>query len=138
MRINKDIYLKDVLLVSGFTHNPLSVAQLIVDSRAKWTFLPSHCMIKKQEIDEIMGIGKMTRDLYVIEATLENHYCHLFNPKEMRIEKLHAFLGHPSLSTLKHMKMFAGKLIEANMKLFENCNICMKAKKCRDPFHVLN
>lgn len=47
VRINKEIYLKEVMLIPEFIHNLLSVAQLIADSKANCTFLPKHCIIQK-------------------------------------------------------------------------------------------
>lgn len=103
MRINKHIYLKDVMLVPVFTQNVLYVAQLFKDPSAKCTFLPRHCIIQGQEAEEILGIGKALGNLHVIEAVVKNHYCNLFDPKEMTLEKCHVFLGHPFITTLKHM-----------------------------------
>lgn len=138
VRLNKDIYLKDVLLVPGFTHNLLSIAQLVKDSKAKCTFMPGHCLLQRQETDGIMGIGKMLGNLYVIEIVMENHYCNLFNPKVMTVEKWHIFLGHPSITTLKHMKMFSGQFTDSVIEALENCEVCLQAKRVRDEFPILN
>lgn len=48
------------------------MAQLIQDSVAKCTFLATHCIIQSKESDKILGIGKMVKNLYVIEAVVEN------------------------------------------------------------------
>lgn len=72
----------------------------------KFTFLPSHYLIRKQESDKIVVIGKMVKNLYVLEIVVEKYFCNMFDPREMTISQWHIFLGHPSITTLKHMPVF--------------------------------
>lgn len=136
-RISKHLFLKDVLLVPGFKHNLILVAQLVVDSVARCTFLPSHCLIQGKDSDKILGIAKMIRNLYVIEGVVENYYCNLFDPRKMTIQQWHVFLGHPSLSTMRHLEGISEKFTESVVKELEQCDVCLKAKHCREPFPVL-
>lgn len=138
VRVNKDIYLDDVMLVPDFTHNLLSVAQLVKDSQAKCVFLPQRCIMQNQSIEAVLGIGKMVNNLYVIETAMENHYCHLFDPRDMDIHKWHVFLGHPSISAMRHMAVFKGLFSEESVKTIEKCEICLLAKQSRNEFPVLH
>lgn len=132
--INKNIYLKDVLLVPGFTHNLIFVAQLIHDSVAKCVFLPTHCIVQGQEHDKILGVGKMIKNLYVIKGVVENYFCNLFDPRKMAARQWHIFLGQPSITTMKHIKGITERFTDDLVNELEQCEICMKAKQCRDPF----
>lgn len=85
--MSKDIFLKDVLLVHGFTHNLLYVAQLIQDSKFKFIFLPTHCVIQARENDKVLGMGKMMKNLYVIESIVENHFYNVFDPGELTAQQ---------------------------------------------------
>lgn len=129
----------DVQYVLGFTHNLLSVAQLIQDMSLKYVFYPTHCIVQKGHIDdELWGVGKMKRNLYLIEYVLEKYYCNFFNSKDMTVQKLHVFLGHPSITTMKHMNIIDGKFHADDLKVLENHEVCTKAKETRDPFPTLN
>lgn len=39
----------------------------------------------------MLGIGKMVKNLYVIESVVENHFCNFFKPQDMTVDKWHAF-----------------------------------------------
>lgn len=60
----------------------------------------------------ILGIGKMIRKLYVIESVVENHYCNLFDPQKMTTRQWHIFLGHPSITTMKHIRGITERFTE--------------------------
>lgn len=87
-RISKEVFLKDVLTVPGYINNLIFVAQLIKDSGVKFTFLPTHCIIQKQENDKILGIAKMVHNLYVIDTAIEKHFYNIFDPREMTIQDI--------------------------------------------------
>lgn len=113
-RVSKDIFLKDVLLVHGFTHNLLSVAQLIQDSNVRFSFLPTHCLIQSQGTDKVLGVEKMMKNLYML------------------------YIGHPSITTLKHMRCITCGLTKEIITKLEQCEVCLKAKQIREPFPILN
>lgn len=137
-RVSKNIFLKDVLLVHGFTHNLMSVAQLIQDSKVRLTFLPTHCVIQAHDNNKVLGMGKLMKNLYVIESIVENHFCNMLDPGEMTAQQWHVYIGHPSITTLKHMRCVSGSLTEEVVAELEQCEICLKAKQSSDPFPVLN
>lgn len=80
----------------------------------------------------------MDRNLYVLDTVVENHFTHFFKAEDMTLEQWHSFLGHPSLTTMKHMKQLSGRFHEAAKQAIQNCEICIKAKHARDPFPLLN
>lgn len=102
------------------------------------SFYKSHCLIQRKDSEQVLEIGKLEKNLYVIESTVENHFCNFFNPKEMTLENCHVFLGHTSLSTLRHMKVLKGQFTHDILESIKNCEICVKAKHCKDPFPILN
>lgn len=86
-RVNNEITLYNVLYVQGFTHNLLSVAQLIEELGVRCTFYRTHCLIQRKDSDHVLGVGRVEKNLYMIQSTVENHFCNFFNPKEMTMEK---------------------------------------------------
>lgn len=138
VRLNQDIVLSNVLYVPGFTHNLLSVAQLIQENEVKCTFYQSHCVFQTGNSEQVIGIGKMEKNLYVMETVSENHFCHFFREEDMNLEKWHQFLGHPSLSTLQHMKNLRSQFKQEIVEAIKTCKICMRAKQTRDSFPILN
>lgn len=138
MKLTKDIFLVDVLFVPGFTHNLLSVAQLIQELDVKCTFYPTHCIFQKQETDQLMGVGKMKNNLYIIESITEKFCCNLLNPNSMTVQEWHAYLRHPSISTMKHMDIVGRKYNDEELRTLENYEVCLKAKQCRDQFPILH
>lgn len=95
VKVTKDILLANVLFVSGFTHNLLSVAQLIQEMDVKCFFYPTHCVFQKQQTDQLMGVGKMKNNLYIIESIIEKFYCSLLNPNSMTVQDLACLFGTP-------------------------------------------
>lgn len=86
VQLNAEIILRDVLYLPGFTHNLLSVGQLIQDSGIKCTFYQTRCMFQKMSNEKVIEIGKMERNLYVVDAVVENHFTHFFRAEEMTLE----------------------------------------------------
>lgn len=74
----------------------------------------------------------------MMETVVENHCCNMFDLKGMTIQKWHVFLGHPSITTLKHMKMFSGQFTDEIIEAIRNCEVCLKAKQPRESFPILN
>lgn len=89
VKLNKYVLLVDVLHILGFTHNLLSVAQLIHDFGIKCIFYKDHCVFQKDHSDHLLGVGRMVGNLYVIHSTIENYYVNFFNPKKMTIGVTH-------------------------------------------------
>lgn len=73
VRLTKDIVLTDVLFVPGFTNNLLSVAQLLQGSGIRCIFYPTHCLFKDTYDNRTIAAGRMERNLYIFETTVENH-----------------------------------------------------------------
>lgn len=137
-RVSKDISLVDVLYVTCFTHNLLSVAQLVHIVGLKCIFYPTHCIFQKEQTNELVGVGKMKGNLYFIESVLENYYISFFDTKKMTAKDWHIFLGHPSITAMKHLNIGEGKFHSEALEVLENCEICLKAKQTREEFPVLN
>lgn len=47
------------------------------------------------------------------------------------------YLGHPSITAMKHMKIAGTPFHRDTLEVMENCEICYKAKKTKDPFPTL-
>lgn len=80
----------------------------------------------------------MDMNFYIFETVVENHFTHLFRTEEMSLQDWHRFLGHPSITTLKHMPQLSEKFVAEQVQAIEQCEVCMKAKMTGDPFPILN
>lgn len=134
VRLTKEIILTDVLYVPGFTNNLMSAAQLIQGSGIRCIFYPTHCIFQNTHDNRTIAAGRMERNLYIFETTVENHFLHLFRTEDMTLERWHQFLGHPSISTMRHMNQLSGMFRQQAVEAVEQCEICMRAKLTRDPF----
>lgn len=85
VRLNQDIVLSDVLYVPGFTHNLLSVAQLIQDRGIRCVFYETHCEFHRISDGKLIGTGRMQHNLYILDTIVENHFTHLFRTEEMTL-----------------------------------------------------
>lgn len=45
-------------------------------------FLPDSLLFQRGNTDQVIGIGRMERNLYIIEIMAENHFCHFFREKK--------------------------------------------------------
>lgn len=137
-QINKNLFLHDVLFVPEFTHNLVSVARLIKEAGVQCLFYTTHCVFQKEKTGAVLGIGKMKGNLYVLESLIERQYCHLLRPSEMSILDWHVFLGHPSASTMQHLKIITNNFSKDDLQLIRDCDVCLRAKQTRNPFPQLN
>lgn len=138
VRLNKSVLLDEVLYVPGFTHNLLSVAQLVKTLDIKCTFHPTHCIFQRNNTDQVVGIQKLKGNLYVMDTVTEKYYLSFFNPREMDVRDWHIFMGHPSITAKKHMKIAGTPFHRDALEVLENCEICYRAKQTRDPFPTLD
>ncbi|KAH6790644.1 Cation efflux family protein [Perilla frutescens var. frutescens] len=101
--LNRDITLHNVLFAPSFTHNLLSVGQLAKELGGKVQFLASHCIIQRLNSEAVLGICKMKKYLYVFPQ--QPVVSCIANIVEIGSEilELHRLLGHPSLTTMKHI-----------------------------------
>lgn len=136
-RLNNDITLTCVLFVPEFTHNLISIAQLIQESGVRCLFYKTHCVFQKEGTDAVLGMGKLRENLYIYEEVVERHFCNLFRPMEMSLRNWHTFLGHPSISTMKHLPFLTEQHEEESFETLRNCEICLRAKQTRNPFPQL-
>lgn len=138
VRLNEDIALLNVLYIPGFTHNLLSVARLIHDSGIKCVFYTSHCVFQQDNTDRILGVGKMEKNLYIMQGPAEAFHVSFTNPKNLSLAEWHVCMGHPSLQTMKHMKVFTDKQLLDIDDVIKDCEVCVQAKQSRDVFPILN
>lgn len=85
----------------------------------------------------MFGIGKMEHNLYILSTVVENHFTHFIRSEEMTLAKWHKFLGHPSITTLKHMPQLHGQFRDEVVRAIEHCETCIRAKHTREPFPLL-
>lgn len=70
--LNSKLLLENVLLAPTFTHNLISVAQLVTEMGVRSTFLDTHCVIQKKSEDSIVCLAQAVGKLYVVNPG--SHY----------------------------------------------------------------
>ena len=87
-----------VLSLSQFYFNLISVSKLIHTLNCSISFILNHCLIQDLSTKHIMGRGRESRGLYILETEVSKSvaYSGVVTPL-----KLHCCLGHLSLPLLK-------------------------------------
>ncbi|KAL2904156.1 Retrovirus-related Pol polyprotein from transposon RE1 [Bienertia sinuspersici] len=145
VKVTPDIRLENVLFLPEFKHNLISLSRLL-EKRDVNVFFDEHkCLIQnlstKKELGKaikVNGIYVLIRGRDVIKKEEEKKVFGAARTKEEmevkeleEIKKMHARLGHCSLSKLKHISVCNYKGIK---ELF--CDTCCLAKHHRMPFNV--
>ncbi|KAL0405604.1 UNVERIFIED_CONTAM: hypothetical protein Slati_3874300 [Sesamum latifolium] len=68
INLSNHITLADVLHVSHFKYNLLSVTRLSASSHISFLFSPFHCLFQDQRTKRILAVGKLVGKLYVLDA----------------------------------------------------------------------
>ncbi|KAK6162353.1 hypothetical protein DH2020_002194 [Rehmannia glutinosa] len=61
--------MSDVLLVSSFKYNLLSIAQLTQTHNLTCVFSPSHCLFQDPKTEQVIAVGKAVGRLYVLNPS---------------------------------------------------------------------
>lgn len=80
----------------------------------------------------------MKNNLYFIVSLTEDMYYTFFNSGSMLAKEWHIFLGHPSITTMRHLCIGETKFTSEALKEVEKCEICIKFKQTRESFPILN
>lgn len=145
LQFTENVYLNDVLVVPGFKHNLMSVGKLLEDSKMIVSFSSTGCIFQDHGSKEILLRIIRREGLYKIEQLVEGREqtCNFISSKDINIlvnvnsskkvelsmRTMHARLGHPCLSKLKHV--FPSVVLE-NEDTF--CETCVIAKHHALPF----
>ncbi|KAK9063841.1 hypothetical protein SSX86_017713 [Deinandra increscens subsp. villosa] len=97
--ITPSIHLSSVLNLPNFPFNLLSVSKLTRGLNCSALFYPNFCVLQDLSTKKIIGRGKESDGLYILEAqTPYSLACPSSSPFET-----HCRLGHPSLQSLKKL-----------------------------------
>ena len=133
VKLNDDLVLKDVLFVSGFKFNLVSVSALTVNSDIVLLFSHAGFLIQDTSTKRMIGKGDRQADLYVLQADCSPQFSSLVNRVSAQV--WHDRLGHLSFKKLQPMRHV---LDFATSHHFQPCYICPLAKQRRLPFVAHN
>lgn len=68
VKLVQELILNNVLCVSNFKHNLLSVQRLAKDSNYEVRFFPKHCTIVHSQTNQVIATGEAKHGLYYISA----------------------------------------------------------------------
>ena len=121
--INKDLSIKNVLLVEDLKHNLISISQLC-DNGFKVTFYANKCYIKKIDNDQVSFEGYRRRNVYKInldDFKSSNEVCLYSSNEDSWL--WHRKLGNASMDTIS--KLIRKDLVKSLPKIdFSKDKIC--------------
>ena len=121
--VNKDLSIKNVLLVEDLKHNLISISQLC-DNGFKVTFCANKCSIEKIDNDQVHFEGYRRRNVYKInldDFKSSNEVCLYSSNKDSWL--WHRKLGHASMDTIS--KLIRKDIVKGLPKIdFSKDKIC--------------
>lgn len=138
--LNKDLVLRDVLLVPEFTVNLISVNRLLMDNMYTVKFTENGCIVQDHFLKTVLETGRPEEGLYTTKVALQPKVLtvnevvskSVFNKNVLSdFELWHSRLGHVSDDVIKIFLNNNNKSVQA-YKL--DCLICPLAKQSELPF----
>ncbi|KAL2923588.1 Retrovirus-related Pol polyprotein from transposon RE2 [Bienertia sinuspersici] len=142
IKVNENLELSNVLFVPEFKHNLMSVSKLIEEQKMCVCFNNKGCEFQDHSSKKVVAKAKERDGLYILEEKegrkeLKNNEINLNNvvlddkrnKTAVKVDIMHARLGHGSLSKLRHLDFYNCK----NIKSFF-CDTCSCAKHHKLPF----
>ena len=121
--VNKDLSIKNVLLIEDLKHNLISISQLC-DNGFKVTFCANKCSIEKIDNDQVHFEGYRRRIIYKInldDFKSSNEVCLYSSNEDSWL--WHRMLGHASMDTIS--KLIRKDLVKGLPKIdFSKNKIC--------------
>ena len=119
IHLNPLITLTFVMSLPQFSFNLISVSKLTRTRHCGISFFHDHCLIRDLLMKRIIGRGRESRGLYILETNVPKF---VVCSGVVTLFDLHCRLGHPSLSLLK-------KPYPQFSSLFSlNCELCQYSK----------
>ncbi|KAK9691835.1 hypothetical protein RND81_09G223100 [Saponaria officinalis] len=104
IQLTDNILLKDVLYLPSFKHNLLSLGRLLTDSDLCANFTSDGCTIQARSSNEVLCTGSRHAGIYRFNASSVIRASSVSTTDcSNDVLLLHARLGHPSFSALKHV-----------------------------------
>ncbi|XP_010412622.1 PREDICTED: uncharacterized protein LOC104698950 [Camelina sativa] len=121
--------LRNVLFVPGLKCNLISVSQRVADLDVVMQIANKGCVIHDRITRSVTGAGELKNGLYFFRRLREFRVLHL--NKDGAEDLWHKRLGHPSNGVFDLLPV-----VGSRNKDFSVCDICLKAKHCREVFHT--
>src|SRR5262249_44938031 len=131
--INKDLVIKNVLLVDNLKHNLLSISQLC-DNSFKVTFYASICSIERIDNNQVCFEGYKHRNIYKInldDFKTSNETCLYYQNDDSWM--WHRRLGHASMDIISKLvkKNLVKGLAKLNFQKYKMHQACQQEKQTK-------
>nr|GEV78046.1 ribonuclease H-like domain-containing protein [Tanacetum cinerariifolium] len=138
LKINNEVTLYDVLVVSEYTVSLLYVHKLLRDSKLFVGFDESNSYIQDLKANKNVGIGKQYNGIYLFDV---DNSCKLVSNNciaSCSVSKTlwHQRLGHHADQVFDVLKTTLN--LDSHSKSDHLCDTCNKAKQTREPFPLSN
>ncbi|KAK9673116.1 hypothetical protein RND81_12G147300 [Saponaria officinalis] len=150
--IHPSIMLKDVLYLSDFKHNLISVQKLLVCTSFIMNFDAQTCVLQDPTTKKPVLVGHMKDGLFKLFCPKLDHLLHSLSHfsihsannvnvhslatsicQSKSVDLLHARLGHTSLSKMQHLDV-----VDCGGMTVYECDTCVLAKMHQLPFQRSN
>ena len=141
VQLTSNLLLSDVLLISDFQFNLISIGKLTQQLKSTILFNTHHCVIQ-DPMRKVMGIGKLHGGLYKLllpDSTTSAVNLHsstvLAASSKDQSQLWHDRLGHTPISVIKNIDSLSTNV---NVNSTLPCDVCHFAKQSRLAFPVSN
>jgi hypothetical protein len=134
IKFSKELVLHNVLYVSNFSLNLISVSKMCNALGCTILFNGSTCMIQDKESQRMIGSAEQVEDLYYLnQSNKDVHAASLSTTSLPHSALWHFRLGHLSTSRISSMTS-EFPFIDVDNKA--TCDVCHYAKQKKLPFHT--
>ena len=133
IHLSPTISLHNVLHVSSFQFNLISINTLIRDTKCSARFYPEYCLLQESIQGLMIGRGTLTRNLYILDTTVDLATVNLFGTLQVDGHLWHQRLGHTSLNKLHHIPGISSVSKSSSTSIVQ-CHVCLLAKQKRLPY----
>lgn len=141
--LNRNLVLRDVLLVPEFTVNLISVSKLLSDNECEVKFTRSGCIVQDRLHKNMLRTDTPEEGLFITRMIPQVQACSVNsvskdvvrNKSVNELELWHSRLGHASINVVSDFLRGYNKAVP-NKSI--DCMICPQAKQSRLPFFLSN
>lgn len=131
-KINDNSTLNNVLKITDFNVNLISITKLTKQLRCCFSFHPDHCLIQDSRMNLIIFMGRRTNGLYMLNDGLKREASKSYSVNRNPWASIwHKRLGHPSILRYELIRKMNISIPKIDNVI---CNDCPMAKHTRFVF----
>ena len=133
VNLNYRISLTNVLYVSAFSFNLVSISKLTSFLKSDLTLCSNKCIIQDSRTRDRIGSVALIGGLYCLDRSITQHVSPFLNCVTKTVGLWHKKLGHPSDEKLKILQTY---YLDISVERSYFCDACHQAKQKKLPFSL--